>query len=627
MIKWVLLTAFAALLVTGCEPAEAPKSGIDITAQVDEEEAAGANLRLQESAPTESLRDPERRQQLLDAETVASEWHPEPTTNPEESIDEMLARAETALAEGRLNEGEGNALSLYMAVLASQPDNSVAVSAMSTIAEQLLGRGEQLIADGDLQGAAALGRVLARIRPADPLVAEFAAKLRVGREIALLLREAQRLLAAGKLLDQGADSAMSTYREVLKLAPQNQAAQDGLLAVESQLIQAASQAAEDSNYALADQLLVDAIGVGTGSTAVQNATTRVVELRQRRASEIVDRANSHIMRGELAEASKRLAELEAVSAQSEGIEDLRTRIERARIYGGLKPGQRIRDSLASATSAPEMVVMPAGSFRMGASAAEADRRPSEGPVHLVTFARGFALSRREITVGEFRAFVEATNYTSESVRTKKSTIYDEKSGSMTERSGINWQHDHRGKKASDDLPVIHVSWNDAKAYADWLGKESGKRYRLPSEAEFEYVLRAGVDARYPWGDSAPTEYVGNLTGASDRSASKRNWVHAFENYSDGYWGPAPVGQFEANRFGLDDIVGNVSEWVEDCWHDSYQRAPADGSAWVNEGCSRRTIRGASWASAPDQVRSAFRLNAAATVTNARLGFRVARELE
>ena len=125
----------------------------------------------------------------------------------------------------------------------------------------------------------------------------------------------------------------------------------------------------------------------------------------------------------------------------------------------------------------------------------------------------------------------------------------------------------------------------------------------------------------------PETYVGNLTGDGDRSATRRTWVNAFKSYSDGYWGPAPVGQFEPNAFGLLDMIGNVSEWTEDCWHDSYRRAPIDGTAWVNPGCNRRVIRGASWASAPDQVRSAFRLNASPDTTNGRLGFRVARDLE
>ncbi|MGQ0802160.1 MAG: SUMF1/EgtB/PvdO family nonheme iron enzyme [Pseudomarimonas sp.] len=632
MIRCILLVVIATLSVSACQPSEAPETSVDAAPNVDEAAVASGDHPPREVEQTVTLRGAARRQQQLEAEASSTEWHPQSTPNPDESIEVTLTRADIALTEGQIDEGrlyagEGNALSLYLSVLANQPDHPVALAAVSTIGEQLLASSTKLLAAGDLQGAATIERVVARIRPEDPMVGELAAKIAVGREIELLIAQAQRLMSAGKLIEPGAESALSAFQEVLALDPQSETAKTGLLAIEAQLILAATEAAMESNYARADQLLVDAISVGTGSSAVQDATTRVVELRQRRAAEIVERANAHIMQGELAEASKRLAELEAVSAQSEGIEDLRNRIERARIYGGLEPGQRIRDPLKTGGLAPEMVVMPAGSFRMGAGPAEEDRRPSEGPVHLVTFARGFALSRREISVGEFRAFVQATAYVADSVRAKKSTIYDEKSGSMTERSGVTWENDHVGKKAADDLPAIHVSWNDAKAFANWLAAETDKTYRLPTEAEFEYVLRAGVDARFPWGDASPTEYVGNLTGASDRSASKRNWVNAFENYSDGYWGPAPVGQFEANRFGLEDIVGNVSEWVEDCWHDTYQRAPADGSAWVNDGCNRRAIRGASWASAPDQVRSAFRLNAVPTTTNARLGFRVARELE
>jgi formylglycine-generating enzyme required for sulfatase activity len=229
-------------------------------------------------------------------------------------------------------------------------------------------------------------------------------------------------------------------------------------------------------------------------------------------------------------------------------------------------------------------------------------------------------------VGQFRVFVQATGYVPSAVQARSSTIYDEGTGSMAAKSGVDWQNDHAGERAGANLPVIHVSWNDAKAYADWLAAETGKSYRLPSEAEFEYVLRAGSSSRYPWGDGGPTTLVGNITGDGDRSASRRNWVNSFPDYSDGHWGPAPVRSYEANRFGIHDMNGNVSEWVDDCWHDSYTRAPADGSAWVNPGCSRRVIRGASWASAPDQVRSAFRLNASPATTNPRLGFRIARDL-
>jgi formylglycine-generating enzyme required for sulfatase activity len=205
--------------------------------------------------------------------------------------------------------------------------------------------------------------------------------------------------------------------------------------------------------------------------------------------------------------------------------------------------------------------------------------------------------------------------------------YDERRGNFVRRSGVDWQSAYDGSRAADDAPVLHVSAADAEAYAAWLSKQSGHRYRLPSEAEFEYALRAGSDTLYPWGDgAAPPAGAGNFTGALDRSPRGRAWSNAFPGYGDGHWGAAPVGSFQANRFGLHDMAGNVSEWVTDCWHDGYRRAPADGAAWVNPGCRTKVIRGGSWASSPTQTRSSWRAPASVDTTNARIGFRVAREL-
>ena len=176
------------------------------------------------------------------------------------------------------------------------------------------------------------------------------------------------------------------------------------------------------------------------------------------------------------------------------------------------------------------------------------------------------------------------------------------------------------------MPVLHVSARDAEAYAAWLSAQSGEAYRLPSEAEFEYAMRAGSETRFPWGDGPPPPGAGNFTGGNDESPSGREWRNAFRGYGDGHWGPARVATFAANGYGLHDLAGNVSEWVADCWHDGYRRAPDDGQAWVNPGCRTRVMRGGAWASAPEQTRSAWRAPARVDTTNARLGFRVVREL-
>ena len=176
------------------------------------------------------------------------------------------------------------------------------------------------------------------------------------------------------------------------------------------------------------------------------------------------------------------------------------------------------------------------------------------------------------------------------------------------------------------MPVLHVSAKDAGAYVEWLSAQSGRRYRLPSEAEFEYAFRAGSSARYPWGEGVPPEGAGNMTGTLDQSPGGRRWGNAFPNYGDGYWGPAPVASFSPNSWGVHDLAGNVSEWMGDCWHASYRRAPGDGSAWFNPGCRDQVIRGGSWASSPAQTRASWRALASVDTTNARIGFRVARDL-
>ena len=273
-----------------------------------------------------------------------------------------------------------------------------------------------------------------------------------------------------------------------------------------------------------------------------------------------------------------------------------------------------------------MVVIPTGRFLMGSPDGEKGHDPNEAPAHEVVVDKGFAMARSAISIGQFRDFVRASGYVPESQSKGGGSVYDEQSGGLRDDASVTWQDDYAGKPGQDRLPVINVSWNDAKAYTDWLSKRTGKTYRLPSEAEFEYALRAGSTSRYWWGDDAPSSKLENLTGGNDRSGSGRRWSNAFGGYKDGYWGPAPTMSFSANPFGLYDMGGNVSEWVADCWHDNYIRAPRTAEAWVNPGCTRRVIRGGSWGSAPEMVRSAYRQGAPADLRNARVGFRVVREL-
>jgi formylglycine-generating enzyme required for sulfatase activity/class 3 adenylate cyclase len=268
----------------------------------------------------------------------------------------------------------------------------------------------------------------------------------------------------------------------------------------------------------------------------------------------------------------------------------------------LQPGEVI--SFRECTRCPEMIVIPAGKFKMGSPAEEKGHQESEEPLHEVTIAGNFAAGKFEATFDEWKACVDAR-------ACNKDVAYDQ-----------GWGKDEKFPDGRIvPRPVINVSWDDAQRYVKWLSARTGKTYRLLSEAEWEYAARGvtSVDAphpAYPWGQDVDT---GN---ASCRGCGG-DWDGEEVNRT------APVGSFAANAFGLHDMHGNVWEWAEDCVHNSYNGAPSDGSPWLqaNDGdCSNRVLRGGSWGSYPVLLRSASR-NWDYTVDHGYLiGFRVARTL-
>jgi formylglycine-generating enzyme required for sulfatase activity len=441
------------------------------------------------------------------------------------------------------------------------------------------------------------------------------------------LAAASRAEREGRIDQPPADCAWLHYRSALDLDPGNAAAQLGLLRVQDALIARAEDFAHDMDFESAERTLEDALLVRGDHARIDEARQTIRGIRRDYAAELESAAVQAMDAGDFERSERMLIELIALGNMDATVNQLRRRLEEARVYGGFKPGQIIRDHFMNqGTWSPELVILTAGSFVMGSSAFEEGRMEHEGPEHRVTFRRGFAIGRTEISVAEFRTFVDRTRYRTDAERFGYSMIYDHFSGRLARREGVNWEMDYEGRKANEDEPVIHVSWNDAQAYARWLAQGTGKAYRLPTEAELEYAQRAGKTTRYWWGDDAPTRLVENLTGEKDVSRNKRQWATAFEDYGDRYWGPAPVGSFEPNPFGLHDMGGNVSEWTTDCWHDTYLRAPTDGSAWVNPGCKLRVIRGGYWASSPDQSRAAYRVSAQPEHRDARVGFRIARDL-
>lgn len=261
----------------------------------------------------------------------------------------------------------------------------------------------------------------------------------------------------------------------------------------------------------------------------------------------------------------------------------------------LAPGRRFRDC----PECPEMVVVPPGSFDMGSPASEEGRGSSEGPVHRVAIPAPLAVGRFEVRFAEWDACVES--------------------------GGCNGYLPDDNGRGRDRRPVINVGWKDARSYVRWLSRKTGKHYRLLSEAEWEYAARAGSRTSRHWGDrvSAQCKFANGRDKSSERFLS--TWTGA--NCRDRFVFSAPAGKYKPNEFGLFDMLGNVWEWVEDCWHGSYAGAPVDGSAWATGGgCGRRVVRGGSYGSQPEKLRSAHRSRTKNSERKANVGFRVVRSL-
>lgn len=552
---------------------------------------------------------------------------PEQLSADPPEVQALLARATRALHAGQLVGDASSAAALFGQALKEKPDSRRAAQGLFDVRARLVAEIDQDIALGDADAARELLVALRTLPNAAAEVTQLEAGLKTLEKVRPMLAEAAGLLRRGKADQPPGGSALDLYREVQKLDPQNAVAEQGIFEVQRAVLDRALAAVAQNDFTGADRELAAAQAIRPGSQQMIDVHKRVDDMRVQRAGGVLAQAHTALDAGNLELATKLAAQARAIDPNLPTLAAFGDQLTNARLYASYKPGQVFTDRYIDLPGkTPAMVVIPTGSFQMGASADDDDRNDAELPQHAVAIGKGFAMARTAVTVAEFREFVRASGYVPDSVKLGGASVYDERSGALRDDSDATWQDDYAGRKADDNLPVVNVSWNDAKAYADWLGQRTGKIYRLPSEAEFEYALRGGTRSRYWWGDGTPTHPVENLTGSGDRSRSGRRWSHAFRGYRDGYWGPAPVMSFAANPFGLYDINGNVSEWVLDCWHDNYIRAPGDGSAWINPGCRSRVVRGGSWGSSPDQVDSAYRQGSSGDARSGRVGFRVVREL-
>ncbi len=228
---------------------------------------------------------------------------------------------------------------------------------------------------------------------------------------------------------------------------------------------------------------------------------------------------------------------------------------------------------------PLLITLPRGSFTMGSNSDD----PSEKPAHQVSIGEPFAIGKHEVTAEQWNACVAAT--------------------ACPRVASI--------ASVPNNTPAFDISWDDAQLYVQWLSKVSGKPYRLPTEAEWEYAARGGTTTRYWWGEQMRPGNA-NCKGCGDP------WQQEM---------PAKVGSFAANSYGLHDVNGSVWEWVGDCWHNSYRGAPTDGRAWNEPNCLVRVIRGGSWRDGSGYMLSSTRFKYGASVRVSQNGFRVARDLK
>ncbi|MCU1090657.1 SUMF1/EgtB/PvdO family nonheme iron enzyme [Stenotrophomonas maltophilia] len=566
-----------------------------------------------------------------DAAEDVQQWTPPRVDREGRSLAQLRRAAEQAFAQDRLYEDGDAAIPLWLAVQEEVPDDRQARAGLQRARQRLLQQTDALLVR-PLQQREALaeaGRqalVLLTLAPDDEKVRALQARVEIAQRVVAYNRAGEEDLRADRISEDG-DGAIGSFREALALDEGNRRARQGLAAAESGLIRRAEEAARRRDFASAGTWLAEASKVRDSSPTIADAFERIEQIRANTLAQLRDEGLRDLATPQgLKPAREKLAEALRIALPGDAVvAQLRERIDLATHYGSFRPGQVFSDAMRDGGRGPQMVVVPHGGFQMGAGDAEPGATDAERPSHYVRFDRGFAMAITEVTVSDFERYVKATNARPRATRRGHSVVYDERSGNFIRRSGVDWRSDYDGARALGNAPVMHVSVRDAENYAAWLSEQTGYSYRLPSEAEFEYALRAGSSGRYPWGDTGtPPPGSGNFTGSKDVSPSGRHWHNAFIGYGDGWWGPAPVANFRANAFGLHDMAGNLSEWVADCWHSSYRRAPSDGVAWFNPGCRARVIRGGNWANSPEQTRAAWRQSQDSDTTNARIGFRLVR---
>ena len=513
----------------------------------------------------------------------------EPVLSPEEAeVARLLAGAEADLKARRLTSPAGNnAWEKYQQAISLSPSHPDAMAGMERVIGGYMELFGASVEQEEFEQAESYLSRIADLHPDSPALvtgkkqlanARQARKERLAEQARQ--RQAEEAARQAELERQRTAQAIRTRWEAFEAALQ--AGDVGEAA--AVLVQVRELNPEEPGLAAAEQRLAEL----AAHLTAQALNTQWASFEAALAAEDVEAA------------ANALAGIRGLDPDAPGLTDGEQRLEETR--------QALEAKLE--TLVGEMVSIPGGMFRMGDMSG--DGYDDEKPVHSVTVP-SFRMGKYEVTVGQFRRFVEATGYRTDAERNADGNTGCNVKGSGFWQSRWQWVPDHSwrtpGYSIEENHPVVCVSWNDAEAFVEWLAAQTGESFRLPTEAEWEYAARAGSTTKYSWGNSIGSNRA-NCDGCGSRWDDDRT---------------APVGSFSANAWGLHDMHGNVWEWVQDCWNYSYAGAPTDGSAWTSGNCDERVIRGGSWWYGPSALRSAFRFGYSRSYRGNAIGFRLAQD--
>ena len=460
-----------------------------------------------------------------------------------EQIIELLTKAEEDIKALRLSKPEGNnALDKFQQILELDPENADAQGGIIDVATEYLKLAEQNIDSKEFDKAMQYIDLAKKISPDHPDIALMEETL---NEKLKIVEEQSRLVKDKELQEKDVTKSLISSEDKKRI---------------SQLQARIKNNPKD-----------------------RDARKEIQSIMKSYESKVKDAIES----GELDTATAYLREAQEIAPRSIRVKAMLKKIEQKKKeqQQDKKPDGLFRDALKDGGEGPEVVVIPAGSFKMGSNRAVREFFTGESPVHKVNIEYDFAMTTKEISVSEFRAFIDSSGYQTEAEWQGGCGYWDEEWKVDPERY---WKNP--GFPQGNNNPVVCISWNDAIAAAKWLSKQTGQTYRLPSEAEWEYAARAGKKGDTYWGNKSDNQcQYENLMDYNDKEGK------TYFQCTDGYTYTAPVASFNANAFGLYDMLGNVLELTQDCFNDNYKNVEKDGRAISKGDCSHRMLRGGAWA--------------------------------